>query len=117
VFLLIAHFDLDPDRAGTSDRAGASVGARPEAVRLLGDQPQTRSLRWARSTEDAGRWVLVAEFDTAADFRRAQSPFLVRAALIPWLATARSSAAFEVVASADAGSWSAPEVIVDRPGR
>jgi hypothetical protein len=61
--------------------------------------------------------VLTAEFDTAADFRRAQSPLPVRAALIPWLATARSSAAFEVVAAADAGDWSAPEVIVDRPGR
>jgi hypothetical protein len=108
VFLLIAHFDDD----GTDALPAGSA----DAVRLLGEQPATRSLRWARSTEDAGRRVLVAEFDTAADFRRAQAPFPVRAALIPWLAGARSSAAFEVIAAADRGVWSEPDVIVDDPG-
>ncbi len=142
MFLLIAHFDVGPDDSGIepgpaadrppegtgtgrpdvggSDADGpppSPTGRYPEAVRLLGDQPETRALRWARSTEDPGRWVLVAEFDTAAGFRRAQSPVPVRAALIPWLATARWSAAFEVVATAQAGTWSAPEVIVDQPGR
>ena len=47
-------------------------------VRLLAGQPDTRWLRWGRSTEDAGRLVLVAEFDTAAAYRRAQSPLEVR---------------------------------------
>src|SRR6188768_3507672 len=107
VFVLIAHFDV-----GAEPPAGSA-----EAVRLLGDQPDTRTLRWARSTEDPGRWLLVAEFDTAAGLRRAQSPLPVRAALIPWLAAAASSAAFEVIAAADAGVWSAPEVIVDDPSR
>jgi hypothetical protein len=116
MFLLIAHFD---DDAAAGDR---SVAERPpagsaQAVRLLGEQPDTRSVRWARSTEDPGRWVLVAEFDTAAGFRRAQSPLPVRTALIPWLSGARSSAAFEVVSAADAGIWSEPDVIVDDPGR
>lgn len=59
--------------------------------------------------------MLVAEFDTAAGFRRAPSPLPVRAALIPWLAAASSSAAFEVIAAADAGVWSAPEGDRGRP--
>jgi hypothetical protein len=108
VFLLIAHFE-----DGGSDPPAGSA----DAVRLLGEQPATRSLRWARSTEEPHRWVLVAEFDTAADFRRAQAPFPVRAALIPWLSGARTSAAFEVVAAADGAVWSAPDVIVDESGR
>ncbi len=117
MFLLIAHFDrLDAGPSPVED-GGPAVDVLPDAVRLLGDQPDTRSLRWARSTEDPGRWVLAAEFDTAAGFRRAQSPLPVRAALIPWLATATSSAAFEVIAAADGGRWSEPEVIVDDPRR
>jgi len=111
VFVLIAQFDSGGEAAGEPPVGSA------EAVRLLGDQPDTRALRWARSTEDPGRWLLVAEFETAAGFRRAQSPLPVRAALIPWLAAAASSAAFEVIAAADAGVWSSPEVIVDDPGR
>ncbi len=108
MFVLIARFEP----GGSEPPAGSA-----EAVRLLGEQPATRSLRWARSTEEPYRWALFAEFDTAADFRRAQSPFPVRAALIPWLAGAVSSAAFEVVAAADRAVWSTPEVIVDDPGR
>ena len=84
-------------RRGATGRRSAEAGA---AARGPAGHP---ALRWARSTEDPGRWVLVAEFDTAAGFRRAQSPLPVRAALIPWLAAAASSAAFEVIAAADAG--------------
>ena len=110
MFLLIAHFDsAGPD-------AGAPVGSA-EVIRLLGEQPATRSLRWGRTTEEPRRWALVAEFDTAADFRRAQSPFPVRAALIPWLGAATSTAAFEVVSAADRAVWAEPDVIVDDPGR
>lgn len=111
MFLLIAHFEC----AGPG--AAAPPAGSADVVRLLGEQSATRSLRWARSTEEPHRWVLVAEFDTAADFRRAQSPFPVRAALIPWLAGATSSAAFEVVGAADRTVWSTPEVVVDDPGR
>ncbi len=89
MFLLIAHFDVDPDdsglqpgpaadrppegpgtgrseageqHAGGSNADGpppSSTGRYPEAVRLLGDQPETRALRWARSTEDPG-WMTPA---------------------------------------------------------
>lgn len=110
MFLLIAHFEpAGPD-------AGVPSGSA-EAVRLLGEQPATRALRWGRTTEEPWRWVLVAEFDTAADFRRAQSPFPVRTALIPWLGGAASTAAFEVVAAADRAVWAAPDIVVDDPAR
>jgi hypothetical protein len=113
VFLLIAHFAVDPADA---ERALAD-GAGP--VRLLAQQPDTRWLRWGRSTEDAGRLVLIAEFETAAAYRRAQSPLEVRSVLIPWLSTAEidTSGAFEVLAAADGSRWWEPEVTVPDPGR
>ena len=82
-------------------------------------QPDTRRLRWARSTEDAHRLVLVAEFDTAAACRRALSPFEVRSAVIPWLsgAGAGTSGVFEVLAAADGGELRDLEVTVPDPGR
>ena len=83
VFLLIAHFDLDAER--TAEQALLDAA---EPVRLLAEQPDTHWLRWGRSTEDGRRLLLVAEFDTAAGYRRAQSPLDVRTALIPWLSTA-----------------------------
>jgi Antibiotic biosynthesis monooxygenase len=113
VFLLIAHFDVDP---ASAEQALADAA---EPVRVLAGQPDTRWLRWGRSTEDAGRLVLVAEFDTAAAYRRAQSPLEVRTVLIPWLSTAeiRTSGAFEVLAAADGARLWAPDVTVPEPGR
>ncbi len=114
MFLLIAHFDVDP--GAEAERALADAAA---PVRLLAEQPDTRWLRWGRSTEDAGRLVLIAEFDTAAAYRRAQSPLAVRSVLIPWLSGAqvRSSGAFEVLAAADGDRFWEPDVTVPDPGR
>ena len=114
MFLLIAHFAVPP---GTTPQQALLDADEP--VRLLAAQPDTRWLRWARSTEDANALLLVAQFDTAAAYRRAQSPLEVRAALIPWLSGAEVSAsgAFEVITAADAGVLSRPEVTVPDPGR
>ncbi len=114
MFLLIAHFDVET--GADADRALAD-GAGP--VRLLAEQPDTRWLRWGRSTEDAGRLVLIAEFDTAAGYRRAQSPLPVRAVLIPWLSGAQvhSSGAFEVLAAADGDRFWEPDITVPDPSR
>ncbi len=114
MFLLIAHFDIAPGQ----DADNALTQAR-EPVRLLAEQPDTRWVRWGRSTEDAGRLVLVAEFDTAAAYRRAQSPLPVRSALIPWLSGAQvqTSGAFEVLTAADGGQFWEPDVTVPDPGR
>ncbi len=114
MFLLIAHVDLDP---GTSPEEGLAAALTP--VDLLAAQPDTRRLRWARSTEAADRLVLVAEYETAAACRRALSPFEVRSAVIPWLSAAQSgtSGVFEVLAAADAGPLRLLEVTVPDPGR
>ncbi len=114
MFLLIAHFDVTP-----GEEADAALAAATEPVRLLAEQPDTTWVRWGRSTEDAGRLVLVAEFATAAAYRRAQSPLPVRAVLIPWLSGAKvqTSGAFEVLAAADGGRFWEPDVTVPDPGR
>ncbi len=113
MFLLVAHFVVPPDSTPEQILAAAA-----EPVRLLAAQPDTRWLRFGRSTEDT-RLVLVAEFETAAGYRRAQSPLEVRAALIPWLSTAETdtSGAFEVLTAADAGLLRPVEVTVPDPGR
>ena len=114
MFLLIANFQVDP--AGSPGQALLDAA---EPVRLLAKQPDTRMLRWGRSTEDAHRLVLVAEFDTAAGYRRAQSPLEVRRALIPWLSQAEiaTSGAFEVLSAADGEHLWEPDVTVPDPGR
>ena len=114
MFLLIAYFAVDP-----ADSAEQALADAVEPVRLLAAQPDTTSLRWGRSTEDAGRLVLVAEFETAAAYRRAQSPFEVRTVLIPWLSRAEisTSGAFEVLAAADGAEFWEPDVTVPQPGR
>lgn len=113
MFLLIAYFTVEP---GSADQALVDAA---EPIRLLAAQPDTRTLRWGRSTEDASRLVLVAEFDTAAGYRRAQSPFEVRLALIPWLSQAeiRTSGVFEVLTAADGATLWEPDVTVPDPGR
>ncbi len=114
MFLLIAHFQVGP--AESSDQALLDAA---EPVRLLAEQPDTRMLRWARSTEDANRLVLVAEFDTAAGYRRAQSPLEVRRVLIPWLSGAEiaTSGAFEVLTAGTGDRLWEPDITVPDPGR
>ena len=114
MFLLIAHFQLDP--TGSAEQA---LSEAVEPVRLLAAQPDTRMLRWGRSTEDANRLVLVAEFETAAGYRRAQSPLEVRRSLIPWLSRAEiaSSGAYEVLTAADGDTLWEPDITVPDPGR
>ena len=87
MFLLIAHFQVDP-----AESPGQALLDAAEPVRLLAEQPDTRMLRWGRSTEDANRLVLVAEFDTAAGYRRAQSPLEVRTGADPVAVAGRGRA-------------------------
>ncbi len=114
MFLLIANFLVSP-----GEPAGQALLDAAEPVRLLAEQPDTRMLRWGRSTEDANRLVLIAEFDTAAGYRRAQSPLEVRQVLIPWLSRAdiTTSGAFEVLTAADGQRLWEPDITVPDPGR
>ena len=111
---MIAYFTVPPGGSAEQLLADAQT-----PVRVLATQPDTRWLRWSRSTEDAGRLVLVAEFETAAAYRRAQSPLEVREVLIPWLSAADivTSGAFEVLTAADGAQLWDPEVIVPEPRR
>lgn len=114
MFLMIAYFDIGTDQ--TPEQALLDAA---EPIRLLAGQPDTKWLRWGRSTEDGRRLLLVAEFENAAGYRRAQSPLEVRTALIPWLAAAdvRTSGVFEVLAAADGGELWVPDITVPDPGR
>lgn len=86
-FLLVAHL---------------TAPAPEGALELLAGRPTCRWLRFARSTDDAERWVLVAEFDGPAGYRAALSPFEVRTLVVPWLqAAAGDSGVSEVLALAD----------------
>ena len=114
MFLLIAHVRVDPGEAPEQALADAQA-----PVRLLAAQPDTRRLRWARSTEDARRLVLTAEFDSAAGYRRALSPFDVRTVVVPWLSRADvvTAGVLEVLLAADHGAVQEPEITVPDPDR
>lgn len=88
--------------------------ARP-AVDLLAAQPTCEVVRLSRSTEDAAVWVLTAEFDSFAGYRRALSPFDVRTVVIPFLSEAdqATSGVLEVVLSGDSGGLTEHQTVVD----
>lgn len=90
LFVLVAQFD-----------AAAPSGA----VELLAAQPTCARLRFVRATDVPDRWTLVAEFEGAAGYRAALSPFDVRTTVIPWLSTALAgSGVGETLLSADRGA-------------
>lgn len=99
--LLVCRFDVPP---APSVAADAWLGRARTAVALLAAQTGCRGVELARATEAPGRWVLVAVFDSAADYRRALSPFDVRTHVVPFLSEARTDepATFERRTSADA---------------
>ena len=82
--LLVCRYDVDP--AGTDD----FLARARRAVALLAAQRGCRGVELARATESPTRWVLVATFASAADYRRALSPFEVREHVVPFLSAART---------------------------
>ena len=149
MFVLIAHFRAGPEGqppvASDGDRGAAtddpveqgggtvpsvgfpddseSVFAIPpqalEPLTMLGSSPACRRLLFARSTESAGRYVLVAEFASAAAYRQALAPWPVRTVVVPWLSTAELevSEVNEVLFAAADGSVDTFEPTVPHPGR
>jgi hypothetical protein len=113
VFLLVAHFQSDTPASGPI----------PEEVKeplaLLAASPECRRLHFARSTDAADRFVLVAEFETAAAYRRSLSPWPMRIAVVPWLSTAdvQYSAVNEVLYSSMEDVVVVSEPTVPDPGR
>jgi hypothetical protein len=122
MFLLVAHFQLD----GTPGDPGSDAGAPPavpsaaqEPLELLAASPECRRLRFARSTDVPGRFVLVAEFDSASEYRRSLSPWPMRTVVVPWLSTADvdTSEVTEVLLAAEHGRLTTSEPTVTPPGR
>ncbi|MGW0518209.1 antibiotic biosynthesis monooxygenase family protein [Crossiella sp. NPDC003009] len=76
------------------------------ALELLTKGPHCRRGRLARSTDEADRWVLLAEFDSVPAYRKALSPFEVREHVIPLLsqALADEPAAYEELWDATNGT-------------
>ena len=137
MFLLVAHFQLDesrgeaggpiepgaPSEPGSPGSDGAASPAVPaaaqEPLKMLGASPECRRLRFARSTDVPGRFVLVAEFDSAAQYRRSLSPWPMRTVVVPWLSTADVdiSEVNEVLLAAEDGRLTISEPTVTPPGR
>ncbi|GAA1282061.1 antibiotic biosynthesis monooxygenase family protein [Saccharothrix xinjiangensis] len=77
--------------------AEAFTGRADRALSLLTAQPGCRRAQLSRSTDEADRYVLTAEFDSVVAYRRAMSPFEVREHVVPLLseAIADEPAAYE----------------------
>lgn len=130
MFLLVAHFRVDDPEADAKSIDGPTIDAegfdRPtvpaaaaQPLALLAASPECLRLRFARSTDVAGRFVLVAEFASAAQYRRCLSPWPMRMEVVPWLSTAEvdTSAVNEVLLAAEHGKLTTSEPTVTPPGR
>lgn len=75
------------------------------ALELLTAGPHCLRGRLCRATDEADRWVLIAEFESVPAYRRALSPFEVREHVIPLLseALADEPAAYEELWDAEGG--------------
>ena len=112
MFLLVAHFRLNPVGSGVPPEAA-------EPLTMLAASPECRSLRFARSTNTVDHYVLVAEFLSAPEYRRALAPWPMRTVVVPWLSTAQLevSEVSEVLFSADGGELRSTRATVPDPGR
>ena len=97
MFLLVAQFARPTDNGRQFD-----ADTERALAQMAGD-PACQRLRWARSADRPEQFLLVAEFDTAADCRRLFSPIQARTILIPWFSLAGQDAGgvAEVLASTD----------------
>lgn len=89
--LLVCRFTVP------EDSAAAFTERADRALRLLTAQPGCRRAQLSRSTDEADRFVLTAEFDSVVAYRRAMSPFEVREHVVPLLSEASTDepAAYE----------------------
>ena len=113
MFVLVAHFRVPGSR--TADVPEAAV----EPLDMLANSPDCLRLHFAHSTDSAEKFTLVAEFASAAAYRRAISPWPMRMTVIPWLSTAEAenTEVSEVLYSAIDGKIIHVEPTVPEPGR
>ncbi|MET3807603.1 hypothetical protein ABIB25_004629 [Nakamurella sp. UYEF19] len=115
MFVLVAHFRIDP-----ASHAGAPIPSDAvEPLEMLAASGRCSRLHFARSADVAGRFVLVAEFESAAAYRQSLSPWPMRTVFIPWLSTAEVevSEVSEVLFSAVDGKVVVAEPTVTHPAR
>lgn len=113
MFVLVAHFRVVGSR-------GAEVPAdAAEPLAMLAASPECSRLQFAHSTDSAGKFVLIAEFASAAVYRRAISPWPMRMTVVPWLSTAEpeNTEVSEVLFSSSDGVVVLDEPTVPEPGR
>ena len=118
MFVLVAHFATALPGQQASPTGTLPAGAE-QPLSLLAASPQCRRLRFAQSTDVAGRYVLVAEFDSAAAYRRCLAGWDMRTEVAPWLSTAEVdvSGVHEVLFRADGGRVETMAPTVPDPGR
>ncbi len=118
MFVLVAHFRI-PDVPAALVPGGAIPADAVEPLAMLAASPECGRLQFAHSTDSADKFVLVAEFASAAAYRRSISPWPMRMVVIPWLSTAEleHTEVNEVLYSAIDGEIVVWEPTVPEPGR
>ncbi len=118
MFVLVAHFRVSL-LPGVLVPGGAIPADATEPLAMLAGSPECGRLQFARSTDSGDKFVLVAEFASAAAYRRAISPWPMRTVVIPWLSTAEldHTEVNEVLYSAIDGEIVVWEPTVPEPGR
>ncbi|QNK80434.1 antibiotic biosynthesis monooxygenase [Nakamurella sp. PAMC28650] len=118
MFVLVAHFRVPASPAGVNQPAAIPADA-VEPLAMLAASPECDRLLFARSTDAADKFVLVAEFESAVAYRRSISPWPMRMIVIPWLSTAEldHTEVDEVLYSAIDGEVVVWEPTVPEPGR
>lgn len=115
MFVLIAHFHTE----STAAASGAVPDPAVEPLEMLAASPECRRMSFARSTEVPNRFVLVAEFESAAAYRRSLSPWPMRTVVVPWLSAAdqQHTEVSEVLLSSVDGIVTRWRPTVPEPGR
>lgn len=89
MFVLVAHFLLPAPPADAVQSGSSAVPAEAvEPLAMLAASPECGRLLFAHSTDSIEKFLLVAEFESAAAYRRSLSPWPMRMVVIPWLSTA-----------------------------
>ena len=113
MFVLVAHFRVPESRTAEIPKSAV------EPLSMLAAAPDCLRLQFAHSTDSAEKFVLVAEFESAAAYRRAISPWPMRMTVVPWLSTAEpeNTEVSEVLFSFVDGAVVHSEPTVPEPGR
>jgi quinol monooxygenase YgiN len=109
--LVVTRFVVEPG-GEAAFRADAAA-----ALRALAERPGWREGRLARATDDAGRWLLLTEWESVGAYRRALSGYDVKLHATPLLARAVPEPSAYEVLDPDGTSDRAADADTAGPGR